>query len=146
MRWIGRGLFLLAGLWMTDLALTRAILGTRVDQPLASADRIVVGVHTGSGERIVETTITDPPAIARVVAFVDTRPRGWLKSWHTPPAYQVHVMFYKGEAVLGWFGSGADFLQARAPDGQVALRSATPAELEELNRLLGLPPGSHRQD
>ena len=26
---------------------------------------------------------------------------------------------------------------------QAAMRVATPAELEELNRLLGLPPGSH---
>lgn len=143
MRWAGRALFLLAGLWMVDLALTRALFGTGVPQPLAGADRVVVRMQNWAGDRPTGAIITDPAAVGRIIAFVDARPRGWEKSWHTPPVTRVHAIFYDGDTVLGWFASGKGFFQAPAPDGQAAMRRAGSEEVAELHRLLGLPtPGA----
>lgn len=142
-RWLGWGVGLTTVLTQVDRALTRAVFGTRVAQPLAAADSVVVDVRTGPDSRRAATIITDPTAIARILAFVDARPRGWETSWHTPPATRVHATFHDDGAVLGWFGSGHGFLQAPAPDGEAAMHDAGPAELEELNRLLGIAPGSH---
>jgi hypothetical protein len=118
------------------------VLRANVHQPLAAGDRMDVHVDAG-GRDTLASIVTDPAAIARVRAFVDARTGGWQKSWHTPPLDRVHVILYEGDQVRGWFASGDGFLQAPAPDGRAAMRRARGTELEELNRLLGLPPKSH---
>lgn len=140
-RWLLRGLFLLSGAWLVLEGAAWALLRARVEQPLAWADRMEVSVDGATGT--MQKRITDPAAIARVRAFIDARPGRWSRTWHTPPATQVHVTFYEHEQVHGWFASGTGFFQAPARGGQAAMRVATPSELEELNRLLGLSPGSH---
>ena len=136
-------MLILAGVWLVGEAAWWAMLRGRVDQPLADADRVEVRVDGALGP-LLEKQITDPAAIARIRAYFDARPGRWAKTWHTPPVTHVHAAFYRGGNVVGWFGAGFNFLQAPTVDGSVAMRIVDPEELEELNELLGVPPGSHR--
>lgn len=137
-----KGVLIAAGVWLALEAALWLMLRGRVDQPLARADRIVVRVDAHS-MRSVETQIADPVAIARIRAWIEARPGRWAKTWHTPPVAPLHATFYHGDRVVGWFEAGSNFLQAPTLDGSPATRHADPEELEEFERLLGVPPGSH---
>jgi hypothetical protein len=137
-----KGVLIVAGVWLAAEGAWWATLHGRVDQPLADANRIVVRVDGDTAVNF-KKQITDPAVITRIRAYIEARPGGWRKTWHTPPVTWVHAAFYRDSSVVGWFAAGSNFLQAPTLDGPAAMRNADPAELEELNRLLGAPPGSH---
>lgn len=137
-----KGVLIVAVVWLTLEGALRAMLHGRVDQPLGDADRIEVRVN-GDQTAHLDERITDPAEIARIRAYVEARPGRWTKTWHTPPAANVRATFYRDSSVVGWFGAGFDYLQAPTLDGPPATRRADTEELEEFERLLGVPRGSH---
>ncbi|HEY0019258.1 MAG TPA: hypothetical protein VGC13_23355 [Longimicrobium sp.] len=136
------GVLMLAGAWLAVQAACGP-MPARVDQPLADADRVYVMVD-GDTTPLGNKQITDPAAISRIRAYVEARPAGWARRWNSPPPWHVHATFYRGDKSVGWFAAGKNFLQAPSREGPEAMRDADPEELEELNRLLTVPPGSHR--
>lgn len=133
---------IVAGVWLAWEGAWWLMLRGRVDQPLAGADRIEVRVD-GDTAVLLRRQITDPAAIARIRAYIEARPGRWARSWHTPPAARVRATFYRDSSIVGWFGAGINYLQAPTLEGPLATRRAKPEELEEFERLLGVPRGSH---
>lgn len=88
-------------------------------------------------------TITDPRQIARVIDFVQARKYGWHSTFVTPPTPQYSMAFYSGASFqyaiwismpeASWIGFGD-----RTNSTQL-FRDVTPAERDELLRLLDIP-------
>jgi hypothetical protein len=144
-RWQRRlliGLLMVAGYWIIVEG-SAVTMRARIGQSLEEADR--VEVRLAGDSTLLVKQITDRGAILRIHAYVDARSRsgGWTRPWHTPQAPHVHATFYRGSDRVGWFAAGKSFFQAPSLDGSMATQKADPTELETLNRLLGVPPGSH---
>jgi hypothetical protein len=93
-------------------------------------------VRTNHDELIKE--ISDPEQIRRLVAFVNSRRSGWETPWRGVPVPKHVINFYEGEQFAGHFGWGESFFETQRDSRGFFSRDATPEEVEEFRRLVGI--------
>lgn len=57
--------------------------------------------------------ITDQQKVSEIVAFVDSRRKGWETPWYGIPAPAVTAEFFTGTEFKGSFGVGRDFFETQ---------------------------------
>lgn len=78
-------------------------------------------------------TIDDPDTVARLVAFVNDRRRGWRTPLTGAPVPVVTAVLYDGDKVIRKFGAGSDFFAT----GELYLLSR-PADQDEVREFMEL--------
>ena len=76
---------------------------------LRPADRVVITTNMNETLR----TISDPTAVAALVAFAEAHTSGWEVPWYGPRGSLVRANFYAGNRFLGDLGVGGTFLTAQ---------------------------------
>jgi hypothetical protein len=92
-------------------------------------------VRTSHDKLIKE--ISDPEQIRELVAFVNDRRTGWGTPLAGVPVPRHVINFYEGSEFKGHFGWGEDFFGTHR-DGGFFSREATPEEVAEFQRIVGL--------
>ena len=99
------------------------------------AARVVV---TSGGDTLaILTHPADSARIAALVAFANARNDHWERPWYGVPVPRVTAYFFGGE-FQGSFGAGRSFFETQRAD-TFASRAATPAEVAEFARIVGVP-------
>ena len=101
------------------------------------AARVVVTGRGGGDTLAVLSAPADSARIAALVRFANVRNSGWARPWYGVPVPRVTVLFF-GTEFQGSFGAGPNFFETQR-SGDFASRAATPTEISEFTRLLGIP-------
>jgi hypothetical protein len=124
---------------ITLLAVAAFVLGhhkrnLRDFSTLGSVTGVTVSGPGGSKELV---KITDPQAVTQIVAFVDSRRKGWETPWYGIPVPTVTAEFFDGAQFKGSFGSGTNFFETQR-EGVFCSQSASPSEVRRFLDLLGV--------
>ena len=88
-----------------------------------------------SPESVDTATITDSLQLEAITILLNQENGGWHGSWHTQPAGDLRVQFFRGDSSVGLLWVGPEFLAERA-SGSRLLKRVSPETERQLRRLL----------
>ncbi len=117
-----------------------AVLLCGCDRPIAfpALQGITQVTVRTNHDRIVKT-ISEPRAVAAIVAFANAHRNGWRVPWAGVPVPQLVVEFHRGEAFAGHLGVGRTFFETQR-EGMFAAQPASATERAAFLALLEVQP------